>query len=1569
MKNLICVTLLILVFKTSSFGQITSATTGTNKNILLEAAMGSNLGFAPDAYCIQNGLENTNPQLIIINNHNTGLLGVTPLKYLTNDQWYSTYITGLPHATIDRVPYNNSIQQARNNWQAAINNRGTSASYQVTMSVVKTGQSLNVRLIGKALINLSGEYRFNVIVVEDSVIQNQRNNYTSGSCSFMSSGDPIQNFPHKNVLRAYLGTEWGLFKCTNPSANQLDTMNFSYTIPTNFNNNNIKIIGIIQKYDVNTGQREIMNSLRISLNSINMTNITGNYLYSNFRNVRAGVTVNNQQTNGTSYRRIQVLPSNRIGVTWTTSNDASPFLGRGTGYNQFNGNNWIKSDTTSTRIESQRSGFPSYAFNSTTNEESILSHIVTSNGLSGGFVLSRKNVTASTWNQSTVLDTIATVPGLLWCRTAVGNNYLHVVACYTDSTQNQPNRVLRNGVRTPIVYSRLNLSTNIWEIKTLALPGYNSLRYYNGNADTYSIDAIGNNVAILIGSPGQDLSLWKSGNSGSNWSRTIIDTFYQAPFIENSTVVDPEIFTTDDHLHVLLDNNGNSHCFWTQLVFYNTDITDGSWNYYPASSNQQLKYWKEGTSLNNKSTIATFNGDPINITNWQQFASGNNSRYGTSYYLAHPSAGISLDGKIYCIYSSPTQGENNIGARDIYALYSTNSGQTWSTPKNLTSILGSGLEQAFPSIARTVNDKIHIVYSQSGSVGPNTAGQWDINYYAVDTGALDLNDSLIAGQQVSFSLSDSILCKGNSLYYSINNSQLYANDTLIASGNVTNGIYTPQSNTNIKIKSIDGLTTFRTINILVTDSLNMQTVFNGSSFFLNQISICGINKVFQLGVTTPYTGGKTITWKLNSSTLSNRTSLIDTFTQGGTYSVTLTTNSGCRATKEITIIKNNSTFNPGFSANRQTATSPPFDFTFANQTQPLSDYNYFWKWGDGITDSTNNQVIFKTYSNNGQYTVKLIAQHKVTACKDSVTEVNYITCSGFNPQPLAATTTKQNPYCAGEANGNIAVSATGGITPYTYRINGGSYQNNNVFNNLVAGIYTIDVKDAANNVVTRKDTLINPPAVTVGTITGPNNVSINSIQSYSIAVQTGASYLWNVINGTLLSGNGTNSIQVQWPASTSIGKIIASVNKGNCSATDSLTIAITPQPLSLFSNKQNPFCTGEATGNITINANGGIPPYQYKLNNGSYQSGNSFTNLSAGVYDVYVKDAQNNVVSKKDTLVSPLPLTVGSINGLNGVPAGSAQSYSVTAQLGSTYNWSVINGTLLSGNGSNTIQVQWPALTGTGKVIISLTKNGCSAIDSMVISIGSNPLVLNLTHQNESCPGKNDGSISVNATGGNPPYVYSINNGTYQSGGLFGGLSGGVYWISVKDNNQIVVTKYDTLTTGVKPTAGIITGPTSVAKLAINNYIVGQQTGLNYLWSVKGGVVAGGQNTNIAQVAWGSQPIAGKVYVVVTNSGGCSDSSSLDVNVGSVGLNEVASNGNVKVYPNPNNGSFLIDALNNTIEEVEIFNSIGALVWRYTSKEQIQTTLNINLNEPSGVYVINIKTQQGIARHRLLLTK
>ncbi|MBK9423629.1 MAG: SprB repeat-containing protein [Bacteroidetes bacterium] len=65
-----------------------------------------------------------------------------------------------------------------------------------------------------------------------------------------------------------------------------------------------------------------------------------------------------------------------------------------------------------------------------------------------------------------------------------------------------------------------------------------------------------------------------------------------------------------------------------------------------------------------------------------------------------------------------------------------------------------------------------------------------------------------------------------------------------------------------------------------------------------------------------------------------------------------------------------------------------------------------------------------------------------------------------------------NPTCAG-ANGTITVTATGGVAPLQYSINGTVYQSGTIFINVGPGTYTVYVKDAANCIKTTSVTLTN----------------------------------------------------------------------------------------------------------------------------------------------------------------------------------------------------------------------------------------------------------------------------------------------------------------------------------------------------------------------------------------------------------------------------------------------------------------------------------------------------------------
>lgn len=435
-----------------------------------------------------------------------------------------------------------------------------------------------------------------------------------------------------------------------------------------------------------------------------------------------GQTRNNLQTNGSIYTRVYAYPGNKVSATWTSAQEgpADESVSRGSGYNNFNGTTWGNPTQASLRVESERTGFPCFAYSANTNEEIILSHIVKARGTPNagaatGLMLNRKTgIGAGTWTGTPVLDSSnILIPGVLWNRSVVSGNYLHVFASFTDSGSAQPNRVFIDGIRAPQVYSRMNLTNNIWEVKKVLLPGYTADRINIGGGDNYAIDAKGSNVAILIGGLTDDLALYKSTDNGNNWTKTIIDSF-PVPAFNYKSLVDTSI-TNDGTVSVVLDNQGNAHCFWAISQVLDDDTTDNRITFFRGLGINQIRYWRDNTSLNSIQVAARGPADTL-ASGWNAA----NARYGNLSITTMPHASISND-TIFLIYSAFTEGDNdnlNRNYRDVFLTYSSNNGNSWDTiPANLTQFLGFNQEQIFASISPTSDENIHLVFSQSSSIG------------------------------------------------------------------------------------------------------------------------------------------------------------------------------------------------------------------------------------------------------------------------------------------------------------------------------------------------------------------------------------------------------------------------------------------------------------------------------------------------------------------------------------------------------------------------------------------------------------------------------------------------------------------------------------------------------------------------------------------------------------------------------------------------------------------------------------------------------------------------------------
>jgi gliding motility-associated-like protein len=382
--------------------------------------------------------------------------------------------------------------------------------------------------------------------------------------------------------------------------------------------------------------------------------------------------------------------------------------------------------------------------------------------------------------------------------------------------------------------------------------------------------------------------------------------------------------------------------------------------------------------------------------------------------------------------------------------------------------------------------------------------------------------------------------------------------------------------------------------------------------------------------------------------------------------------------------------------------------------------------------------------------------------------------------------------CLLSATGTISVVGASAFAPLTYQLNGGGQFNSGNFSNLAAGIYTLQVEDFQGCFIDTIITIQNAPAIIINSagFTNPlcastNSGTINITSSggfgpISYAINTGA-YSTSSVFSNLFSGT----------------YIVHSKDSLGC-IKDTIIVLTAPPPISITSIAiQNPFCSSATDGVININATGGVPTYTYALNASIYTSNNIFTNLISGIYTVHIKDANNCI---KDTIVNLIAASYMSF--------ANVIITNVSCKFG---NDGAISTNAINGNAPyqytiNTVSTGTNSLfqnLGTGAYTIGVTDNlGCVHDTIINVSEPANPaLALILGTTGNKCRGDSNGVIIAGATGGTPPYQYSINGGlNYQAGNTFNNLLGGNYIITIKDNKGCID---DTLATVIDPDTSV----------------------------------------------------------------------------------------------------------------------------------------------------------------------
>jgi len=315
---------------------------------------------------------------------------------------------------------------------------------------------------------------------------------------------------------------------------------------------------------------------------------------------------------------------------------------------------------------------------------------------------------------------------------------------------------------------------------------------------------------------------------------------------------------------------------------------------------------------------------------------------------------------------------------------------------------------------------------------------------------------------------------------------------------------------------------------------------------------------------------------------------------------------------------------------------------------------------------------------------------------------------------------------------------------------------------LVAGNYSVTVTDATNCSASASVTIGQPSRILIGSnvsdaTCGSNDGAINTIVSGGTPSYT---YLWS-----------SGQISADLSSLSSGAYELTVSDQQGCYADTTIVVSNIGGP-TVTLNVTNNTCSGQNNGAISAVVSGGSQPYTYNWNSGA--SSASLTNLSSGTYVLTVTDANGCVAVRTATISQPAQLQVqayhvdaacGINNGQAGVlAAGGVGPYG--------YLWS-----------NNSTQQQLFNLSQGVYAVTVTDANGCQVNVNVVVD--SLPvLTVASSIGAESCPGNNDGTITINVNSGTAPYAFEWNNGlTTQSGNS---LAPGNYNITITDASGCV---------------------------------------------------------------------------------------------------------------------------------------------------------------------------------------
>lgn len=416
--------------------------------------------------------------------------------------------------------------------------------------------------------------------------------------------------------------------------------------------------------------------------------------------------------------------------------------------------------------------------------------------------------------------------------------------------------------------------------------------------------------------------------------------------------------------------------------------------------------------------------------------------------------------------------------------------------------------------------------------------------------------------------------------------------------------------------------------------------------------------------------------------------------------------------------------------------------------------------------------------------------------------------------------------CFQATNGTATVAANGGTLPYIYLWDAGAQATASA-TGLAAAPYNVTVTDANGCSQTAATLIAQKEELFAFAEAAPPPCFNQSQGSAAVTAvfygATGANLSdFNYVWSTTPPQTGPQVIGLNASQSFSV----TVTDKIGCSDVQTVTVGNASEFLAQITSFGNAKCFGDATGWAAAGTVGGTAPYTYFWAAGG-QTDAMAQNLAAGTYQVTITDANNCPATTTVTIGQPPALDLAvfpqdvkcfgeSTGSAKAEPSGGTPPY--------TYMWWT--------NNQQTKEIQGlPA----GMTSLSVTDaNGCMILDSVEIEQPASPVAGVAEKRDPRCFGGHDGEITITASGGTPPYRYTLDDRAFNGSPKQISISAGTYTPKVMDKNGCEV-ELSPIEVQQRDQIQVELGPDITIELGENTQLFAQVANtagkVNYAWT------------------------------------------------------------------------------------------------------------------------------------------